>query len=41
MALWSYNHPSRPGDEPDEVRLMLVLGRQGDAWRLIEITTIG
>ncbi len=41
MALWSYDHPGRPGDEPDEVRLMLVLGRQGDAWRLIEITTIG
>lgn len=41
MALWSYDHPSRRGVEPGEVRLLLVLGRQGDAWRLIEITTIG
>jgi ketosteroid isomerase-like protein len=39
LARWVHRRPSR--DEDVELRLVIVLSRQGDAWRLAEITTIG
>ncbi len=39
MAAWS--HRTRGGDADQEWRLVIVLTRQGDTWRLSEITTIG
>ena len=39
LARWVHRRPSRGEDQ--ELRLVVVLSRQGSAWRLVEITTIG
>lgn len=39
LAQWTHRRSGR--DEDDRWRLVIVLSRQGDAWRLAEITTIG
>lgn len=39
LARWTHRRPSH--DEDLELRLVIVLSRQGEAWRLAEITTIG
>ena len=38
MVVWQYREAHR--EEPREIRLVLVLARQGDRWRLSEINTI-
>jgi hypothetical protein len=39
LARWTHRRPGRQADE--EMRLVIVLSREGEAWRLAEITAIG